>query len=787
MDSKNLTHSRPYQSFVTAFWFFLLQLTYAFLIKLLNGITLLLDDRFEFWQFNPPLTTPLLLGEEVLISAVFATICFALWGHRITRYLFLATATVGFVFLAFDQLAFKMFFCHVNFNLYRDSHDISRLQSSIIDLMDISFVILLVTGLTCATLMWLKWRPSWVHKLLNRGMARPIHAAVILTSYVGVSYVYAFACDNENLHRTLVVELARTFNENNGMQHWDGIQANWHKSHLVWGTPPPKEDFTRLRENISRVSQKNKLNVVHYIIESTPYRETSLRPDSKYATTPFLEELAKADSGISFGNYHVVFPGSTRSNFTTFSGTYPYLDGESDIERFAHIDVKSISGILKDEGYQTALFASGDTWYDNFDKFLRHLSFDKYYDLNTVPDDIKKAYLEFKWGMPEEIIIDEALDWIATVSQKGKPFSLQYIATYPHHPYKVPKKHRNALEGNWGTDEERYRVKDYRRALRYADESVKRLYKGLEKMGLAKNTLFVVTSDHGEALGLLRKNRRFHAGAVYDENVHIPLVIHNPLLFQGVQQRSNRIGSQIDFLPTLLELLNIEAPKLSGQSLVATKYRHHPLLFSSGEQVGLRDGQFKFIMQKDDAIMSIYDLNNDPDEQNNIVSEHAEKLAAYKRLVYSWQHDMNRFYDNVESSGDAKKIMKEVELGRKRDLRNLETPVRDAVVCPRKDWRSAEPSSRIPTFENGDRFGVKIFWKSPGTYTFIVDVKRRKNDDRVFWKRALQTVEEDATIQKFDFAEFELPLKPGRYDVFITANQKTVTRQFNIRKREIHP
>src|SRR5260370_36177728 len=63
----------------------------------------------------------------------------------------------------------------------------------------------------------------------------------------------------------------------------------------------------------------------------------------------------------------------------------------------------------------------------------------------------------------------------------------------------------------------------YDDGLKYVDDSIADLMRELESRGLAKNTLVVITSDHGEALGA--HGLKFHGAALYWEQIHVPLVI----------------------------------------------------------------------------------------------------------------------------------------------------------------------------------------------------------------------------------------------------------------------
>jgi arylsulfatase A-like enzyme len=115
----------------------------------------------------------------------------------------------------------------------------------------------------------------------------------------------------------------------------------------------------------------------------------------------------------------------------------------------------------------------------------------------------------------------------------------------------------------------------YDGSIRGADAEIGRLFETLQKMGLDKDTLTVMTSDHGEEF--FEHGRLFHGQSVYGELNQVPLIFHwpnGPEIRKGVmidQQVEN-----IDIMPTILALAGVQGPSnMQGRSLV-------PLLNGSG-------------------------------------------------------------------------------------------------------------------------------------------------------------------------------------------------------------
>jgi arylsulfatase A-like enzyme len=87
-----------------------------------------------------------------------------------------------------------------------------------------------------------------------------------------------------------------------------------------------------------------------------------------------------------------------------------------------------------------------------------------------------------------------------------------------------------------------------------ADEHIEKILDTLDATGLTEDTIIIRTADHGE-LGLSHGMRE-KAYTVYEEMIHIPLIISNPKLFP--QPRiSEAFYCHLDLLPTIAELAGV--------------------------------------------------------------------------------------------------------------------------------------------------------------------------------------------------------------------------------------
>jgi arylsulfatase A-like enzyme len=115
-----------------------------------------------------------------------------------------------------------------------------------------------------------------------------------------------------------------------------------------------------------------------------------------------------------------------------------------------------------------------------------------------------------------------------------------------------------ASELDWGRDL-------YDNEIANVDAQLGRLFAGLKRLGLDRDTLVILTSDHGESLG--EKGLVGHTN-LYDTNLLVPLVISRPACESGGRRVPSQVRS-IDVVPTVLELLGVASQgPVDGVSLV---------------------------------------------------------------------------------------------------------------------------------------------------------------------------------------------------------------------------
>ena len=178
--------------------------------------------------------------------------------------------------------------------------------------------------------------------------------------------------------------------------------------------------------------------------------------------------------------------------------------------------------------------------------------------------------------------------------------------------------------------------------VREIDDGVREFFKILEKCNVLKDTLIIITSDHGDEFG--EHGGLSHDGKMYSELVNVPLIIYEPS--REKTEVRDTLVSTLDIPPTILYYFGLDqVPVFQGHPLIPLK--DYPTKGVFGEAVDkhgstekgeekevhyYREGDLKIIYRERDDSWELYDLNADPKEINNIV-ETSSAAGAMKQKV----------------------------------------------------------------------------------------------------------------------------------------------------------
>ena len=197
---------------------------------------------------------------------------------------------------------------------------------------------------------------------------------------------------------------------------------------------------------------------------------------------------------------------------------------------------------------------------------------------------------EFMVGQKRAQEINSVLfPWIE--GNKDKPFFIFINYFDPHNPYDAPPPFDNIFVSNFSVrvksdyniiareemmpkvnkgefavsnDLTNYLISLYDQEIAYLDFHIGKLFAKLEELKLDKNTIVIITSDHGE--GFFEHKLLNHGHTLYEELIRVPLIIWYPANFQKPKKITNQVNL-IDIMPTILDMLGITSFKgMQGKS-----------------------------------------------------------------------------------------------------------------------------------------------------------------------------------------------------------------------------
>lgn len=271
---------------------------------------------------------------------------------------------------------------------------------------------------------------------------------------------------------------------------------------------------------------------------------------SKRGLTPNLDAMAK--DGAVFTRAYSQAPLTPASHATILTGTFPQYHQVLTFLIPLSKGLPYMPEILQQHGYSTAAFVGSLALDPNVSVPGFERGFDTYgagYGWQDFTPETRYQTTEHRAA----VVVKDALAWVD--KHQSGPFFLWVHLYDPHAPYDPPEPYKT-----------RYAKRPYDGEIAYTDAQLGKLFRKLKASGLYNNTLIAMTSDHGESLGAHGENE--HGIFVYDETIHVPLVIKMPGKSVAGKRIDNRV-ELVDIMPTMLQSVGIPVPeKVQGQTLL---------------------------------------------------------------------------------------------------------------------------------------------------------------------------------------------------------------------------
>ena len=386
-------------------------------------------------------------------------------------------------------------------------------------------------------------------------------------------------------------------------------------------------------------------NVILFVMESVAGEYVDAFGGT-HGATPEIDHYQA--SAALFPRIYAHAPSSNKSLVSMLGAIYPMVSYLSLTEERPDAQLPTLSSELHKAGYRTAFLSASSLDFQRGNEFLAHRQFDIVEDQATLPCAESRHYKSDEWsflnGVDELCAVERFATWVDV--QPQAPFFTMFWTAGTHYPYFTLKE-----EVDYGVSDPS--LNRYLNALHHTDRAIGKLMEELEARGLADSTLVVLVGDHGESFG--RHSQLTHASKIYEENIHVPLMLINSSLFHG--ESYDTIGGLSDIAPTILSILQKAAPdQWQGNSLFRSDRIDRTYFFTpwSDFLFGYREGNMKLIYDATTGTTEIYDLSQDPLEATNLSEQMPERVAAGHEILAAWLQYHATYIEHLLSNGHAK-------------------------------------------------------------------------------------------------------------------------------------
>jgi len=384
-------------------------------------------------------------------------------------------------------------------------------------------------------------------------------------------------------------------------------------------------------------------------------------------TSPFMQTRF-GSGGTIFENAVAAATATTPSHMAIFTGLQPSVTGVVDGMRTLSPGFSTLAELARAGGIDTGAITE-DGWLGLETGFGR--GFDSFSENRSADIMAPEGQVD--------VTFEQARRWLER--NRDRHFFL-FLHTYQvHTPYAPPAAYGGLFAEHAGETITKaspphwVRRRDYDREIRYVDDELRGLFAHLRMLGLDRDTVFIVVSDHGEEF--LDHGRFEHGTQNFQEVVHVPLMLAGPGIPRG--QRIATPVSHVDLLPTILELLGTpDAPKWRTRSLLpliegsAPQGLEERALFSeSPDSLGIgadgfvvevlapaysvRRGQQKVVRYRTENGFryEYYDLGRDPEERHNLFAQRGHEVADLVARLDGYEHASHALRERVEGESGA--------------------------------------------------------------------------------------------------------------------------------------
>ncbi len=426
------------------------------------------------------------------------------------------------------------------------------------------------------------------------------------------------------------------------------------------------------------LNAQKKPNIILILTDDMGYSDIGCY-GGNFVPTPNIDLLAQ--TGTKFMQYYTAAPICSPSRVSILTGMYPakwnfttFLNNkksnlEAEQANYLNTNAPSMAKVFKNAGYATGHFGKwhmgGGRDVQNAPGFEKY-GFDEHISTYESPDpDPLITATDWIWSPNDSIkrwdrtkyFVDKTLDFLSRHSEK--PCFVNLWPDDMHTPWVPEVDWRYTGKFPLNPKEE----KSFKLVLQEFDKQIGRLVEGLEKMGIANNTIILFTSDNGplpsfrgsRALGL-----RGSKLSLYEAGIRMPFIITWPGHIPQGKTDSLSVLNSTDLMPSLASMAGVELPPnyqgdgvdmksvLLGNESVRRQdmfweygRNEHAFNYPKGKDrspnLAIRSGNWKLLTNYNGDQIELYDLEHDRFETQNVEKKHPELVKELQRKLKTWR------------------------------------------------------------------------------------------------------------------------------------------------------
>lgn len=396
--------------------------------------------------------------------------------------------------------------------------------------------------------------------------------------------------------------------------------------------------------------------------------------------TPQLDRLAR--QGTLFTQFYVNGSVCSPSRCAFFTGQYPArhrihghfaahdVNARRGMPDRLEPSVPNVARLLQSAGYATAHIGKWHLSDNRGDQAIGKYGFDFVGATETGGPDGPSNDPYYR-ARSTERFVDQSLEFLE--ANKSKPFYLQLWTLVPHALLRPTDEQMKPYErwhpGSGKSFPHRSAAEIYYASVTDLDTQIGRLLAGLERLGLANNTVVFFSSDNGpEDIHVLNAGHsgigsagpfRGRKRSLYEGGVRVPGIVRWPGRTPAGRVDETSVVAGVDWLPTVCNLAQVSIPKahsLDGECAAdiwqgTARPRRTTLFwewrfriagepFHHSPELAIREGHWKLLLNPDRSRVELYDMNKDLLQLDNVAGRHPDVAARLGAQALAWAKEL---------------------------------------------------------------------------------------------------------------------------------------------------